>query len=250
LPEEYDYYGPSQSANGLTLYFAASKPEEDDDIYVAARATRNERFGAAVALKEINTAEADGSPYIGRDGLTLYFYSSRPGGSGGRDLYLAERATADAAFGDVRRLNMLNGPDDDYLPWVSADGLTLVFSSTRSGSSDLFAATRLNGYGAFSTPDELKGVNTSDREDRAALTSDGLTVYFISDRPHGIGDKDIWVAKRPNERSAFANAKVLETVNSEARDIDVSLSADDRELFFVSKRSGRFRIYHSVLDCR
>ena len=32
-----------------------------------------------------------GAPALSRDGTTLYFYSTRPGGSGGRDLYVATR---------------------------------------------------------------------------------------------------------------------------------------------------------------
>ncbi|HMA97674.1 MAG TPA: hypothetical protein VKP30_33545 [Polyangiaceae bacterium] len=250
LPDGYDYFGPSLSADGLSLYFAASRSEEEeDDLYVSTRTTRTAEFPTAIALEPINTARSDGSPSISRDGLTLYFYSMRAGGSGGRDLYAATRKSLDAPFRRVQSLDQLNGPADDYLPSISGDGLTLIYSSTRSGGSDLFVATRPDASSDFSRPSALEGLNTEHREDRAAFSSDGQTIYFISDRPNGVGDKDIWVATRNSRRGGFSTPKVLELVNSETRDIDVSLSADDRELYFVSKRSGQFRLYRSLWDC-
>jgi len=39
----------------------------------------------------INTAFVDGAPALSSDGETLYFYSTRPGGFGGRDLYMSTR---------------------------------------------------------------------------------------------------------------------------------------------------------------
>ena len=37
----------------------------------------------------INVPEDDGAPALAKDGRTLYFDSDRPGGQGGRDLYVA-----------------------------------------------------------------------------------------------------------------------------------------------------------------
>jgi hypothetical protein len=39
----------------------------------------------------INTAFADGAPALSSDATTLYFYSTRPGGSGSNDLYMTMR---------------------------------------------------------------------------------------------------------------------------------------------------------------
>ena len=43
----------------------------------------------------INTPDDDGGPALSCDGMTLYFYSTRPGGFGGRDLYVAHRHRLD-----------------------------------------------------------------------------------------------------------------------------------------------------------
>ena len=246
-----DLWGPSLSADGKTLYFAASTNYTEDDIYVATRPDRGTAFSAATALDSVNTNSADGSPALSYDGLTLYFYSTRPGGNGGRDIWRATRSSLQGNFGSARVLANVNGPDDDNLQWVSQDELTMVFSSTRSGGSDLYVATRAQKSDDFGMPAQLGGVNgMTTREDRAALSNNLLTIYFTSDRAGGQGDKDIWEARRANTQSDFANLTNLQQINGPQRDIDISLSSDETELVFASNRSGRFRLYRSIRVCQ
>lgn len=40
----------------------------------------------------VNRSANDGAPALSRDGLTMIFYSNRPGGSGGNDLYMSTRS--------------------------------------------------------------------------------------------------------------------------------------------------------------
>src|SRR3954467_9964908 len=47
----------------------------------------------------VNSAFIDAGPAISRDGLTLYFGSDRPGGFGGLDLWVTERASLEAPWG-------------------------------------------------------------------------------------------------------------------------------------------------------
>ncbi|HMA96284.1 MAG TPA: hypothetical protein VKP30_26535 [Polyangiaceae bacterium] len=251
LPEGFSYSSPSLSADGLSLYFSAAKPGEgEEDIYVATRSSRTNGFYPATALTEINSTAADGTPSISSDGMTLFFSSTRPGSSGGRDLYSARRANKNGLFGDVRPVTVLNSTADDTFPSITADGLTLVFSSTRSGVTDLFIAQRQDVAGKFAAPVALDRVNTTDyREERATLSRDELTIYFVSDRSNGLGDRDIWYATRSSVESAFANVRNLTSVNSQYRDVDVALSADDQEMYFVSKRQGKLEIYRSVRAC-
>ena len=249
--EGYDLWGPALSADGLTLYFAASNNVMADDIYVATRTARGVHFSTAVALEGVNTNSADGSPSISRDGLTLYFYSTRLGGFGGRDLWTATRSRTQEAFGSARLLANVNGGEDDNLQWVSDDELTMVFSSGRGGESDLYVARRGSREEDFSHPNSLGGVNgMTTREDRAAISNDGFTIYFTSDRAGGQGDKDIWVGTRMDVRGNFGDFDDLQAVNGPHRDIDVFLSADETELFIASNRGGRFLLYRSLLNCQ
>lgn len=258
--DNVDLFGPSISADGKTLYFNITDASSTDHIYVATRTDTGSAFSAASLLAGVSESSAsfssfssDGCPTISNDGLTLYFYSDRSGGSGGRDLWTVSRSTPEGSFGNPKNLTTLNGTGDDNLQWVSADELTILFSSSRGSSSlsDLYTATRTRNTGDFSAPQSLAGVNgTTSHEDRAAMSSDGRTLYFISDRSGGVGDKDVWVATRATTRDDFAGISNLAAVNSSARDVDVSLSADETELFFASKRSGQFRLYRSVRACQ
>lgn len=250
LPAGFSYSSPFLSADALSLYFSASKAGEgEEDIYVATRSSRTSGFYPAAALTEINSSAADGAPCASYDGKAFYFSSTRPGGLGGRDLYAAQRGSANGLFGGLRPLTVLNGTADDTFPWIASDGLTFLFSSTRSGATDLFIATRPDVASNFSAPVALDRVNTAYREDRATLSRDGLTIYFVSDRAGGVGDRDIWYATRGDIESAFTNVRNLQSVNSQHRDVDVALSADDQELYFVSKREGQLEIYRSLRTC-
>ena len=47
----------------------------------------------------INSSSGAASPSISADGLSLFFCSKRPGGSGGADLWVTTRATKDDPWG-------------------------------------------------------------------------------------------------------------------------------------------------------
>ncbi len=63
------------------------------DIWTSTRETLNDLWSTPVALPyPVNTPAADGSPWLSRDGTTLYFFSTRPaGGFGGRDIWYVVR---------------------------------------------------------------------------------------------------------------------------------------------------------------
>jgi Tol biopolymer transport system component len=252
-PSGSNLYGPSLSTDGRILYFSArhSSNGSGEDIYTAARTDGSVRLSSVTALDSVNTPYDDGTPSISADGLTLYFYSTRPGGSGGRDIWMTTRATIQGRFGGEKPLAALNSPEDDHLPWVSADELTILFSSTRSGNPDLYISTRSSKSEEFSNPAVLGGVNgTNSRADRAVLSRDGLTIYFISNRAGTLGDLDIWMATRSSSDVIFSGITNLKVLNTANTDIDVDLSADETELFFSSNRAGQYDLYRSVRKCK
>ena len=62
------------------------------DLWVSTRESTLDPWSTPVNLgPTINTAFADGGPALSRDGTTLYFYSTRPGGVGKEDLYVTTR---------------------------------------------------------------------------------------------------------------------------------------------------------------
>ena len=48
----------------------------------------------------VNSAAEDFAPHISKNGLSLYFASTRPGGLGGEDLWVSKRARSDDPWGE------------------------------------------------------------------------------------------------------------------------------------------------------
>lgn len=62
----------------------------------SAQAQKYSDWSAPVNLGPvINSASSDQGPAISKDGLTLYFHSNRPGGLGGFDMWVSQRASVD-----------------------------------------------------------------------------------------------------------------------------------------------------------
>gem|GEM_PF-1383428 len=243
-------YGPALSADGLSLYFSAN-PGSTGHLYVATRSSRDSAvFAPATELASANSTASEGTPFLAGDGL--YFFSTRVGGVGERDLWFAPRS-ADSGFAPPVLLEEVNSANSELLPSVSADGLTLLFASTRPGGVggfDIYEATRGSASGKFSAVVNVAELNSAGDEGRVALSSDGLRAILASSRPGSLGFWDLWETSRPDPSAAFSTPHNLAGVNSAASDLDVALSSDEEELFFASDRSGTTELWRSVRkDC-
>jgi len=82
-------------------------------------------------------------------------------------------------------------------------------------------------------------INTSHGEGPGCFSSDGLEMYFVSDRPGWEGSWDIWVTRRDTIGDDWDTPMNLgPPVNSSALDYGPSISADGLELYFCSERPG------------
>jgi Tol biopolymer transport system component len=67
------------------------------------------------------------------------------------------------------------------------------------------------------------------------VSADGLTLYFVSDRPRGYGELDLWFAKRKTASDPWQSPVNLgPTVNSSEGEASPSISTDGLELYFDS----------------
>lgn len=127
----------------------------------------------------INSPANDFDPLFSGDGRWLYFFSNRPGGVGGDDLYRAA-VKPDGGFGPVENLGRgVNTRGDEWAPTPSRDGTRLLFASDGQGGAgghDLFVA-RWDGK-AFVDPKPVPGVNTKADEFDAAWLGDGRTLVY------------------------------------------------------------------------
>jgi Tol biopolymer transport system component len=200
------------------------------------------RFGTPTNLP-LNGAGFDGGPSISSDGLSLFFISDRAGSQGG-DIWTASRSNPSEPFATPVNLgSVVNGPGDEGAPSISSDGLSLYFDSDRPGGqgmSDIWVTTRMSTSAPFGPPVDLgPPVNTGSAESHPDISSDGLSLYFSSNRPGTCGTSDLWAATRTTTTAPFSSPARLPTpVNGCAADEEPSISADGLALFFSSNRAG------------
>lgn len=158
--DEQSPFPISQSTTGPVLYFSSFRagghaPDPvgavsgDSDIYMSE--WHGGAYGPRQLVPGVNSDSTDAQPNVRRDGQEIFFFSTRPGGLGGPDIYAATRArTSDAWSEPVNLGSAINTGEGQSRPSLSWDGTTLYFGSGQlgsEGSSDIYVATRprLNG---------------------------------------------------------------------------------------------------------
>jgi len=224
LNTTFDEGNAAFSRDGRLLFFQSKRLPTFGgiDIWVAKRNNPHDDFDWQPAVNlgpGVNsTADDNGLCYFEdevRGTRRLYFGSARPG-FGGTDLYVSEQM-ADGSFGPATLVPELNSLQNETDPSVRQDGLEIFFHSNRTGSIgtafDLWVATRASTLDAWSTPVNLGSpINTASVENNANLSSDGMTLFFASDRSGGFGVVDLYMSTR-----------VLPTVRGK----NISVAADD-----------------------
>ena len=244
-------FGPSISADDLSLYFTSRRPggSGGTDLWMTTRKTKADPWGTPMNLgPTVNSSTIDGGPSISADGLSLYFSSDRPGGHGAKDLWVTTRKTTSDPWGEPVNLGpKVNSSACEHAPSISADGLSLYFSEQRGpfrpgglGNGDIWVTTRKTKDEPWCTPVNLgPTVNGTTKEGVPSISADGLTLYLISSRYGGSGNNDLWVTTRQTTSDPWgAPANLGTTINSPRWDLSPDISSDGSTLYFASDRSG------------
>ncbi len=148
---------------------------------------------------------------------------------------------ADFTFGEPTNLGPpVNTPTSDGSPHISPDGLSLYFSSGRSGGSgghDLYVSSRGTPDAEWETPVNLGSTVNGSADDWApSLSPDGLELFFTSKRPGGPGGfSDIWVTTRTTEEDDWGGPEPLgPNINTSDFEGHPSISSDGLELYFCA----------------
>jgi Tol biopolymer transport system component len=250
-------FGPSLSADNLTLYFNSEGRAGGRgglDMWQTNRATPSGPFSPPVNLGAgVNTSSDELIPKTALDGLSLYFVSDRPGTLGGRDAWVASRASTGDSFSSPVNLGMaINSTYLDGAADISADGLTLVFNSDRptaGGPRDLYIATRATGADPFGPAVKLGlTINTANDEFAASISADALRLLFSSDRPGGLGDYDIWVSSRASLSAPWgAPVNLGSNVNTPFTEYNPEISWDGSRIVFTSTQRGLDSIFEAAV---
>ncbi len=206
-------------------------------------------MGAAV-----NSTENDYLPAITADEQTLVYTRLIPKDPNGspsdmrnksEDFYSCKKT-------DGKWSNAINiGPPintfgNEGAQCISADGQTLVFTACKEydgypggrkgyGSCDLFIAKKM-ADGKWGVPENIgKPINTEYWDSQPSMSSDGQTIFFVSNRPGGIGGTDIWKCTK-NDAGKWANLVNLgDSVNSAENEESPYIHPDNKTLYFSSE---------------
>lgn len=229
--------GPSISSDGLELYFYSFFDGwAIPTLRVATRETTEDPWGETVSLEP--PLKSSTAPNLSADGLSLYFESFQPGGSGQADLWVTTRTTvSDPWSAPVNLGPSVNSPALEMAASISADGLSLFFQSNRAGGSgdwDIYVTTRATLSAPWSTAVNLgPTVNSADFDGHPYIMTDGLTLLLTSARSGGYGDWDIWITRRTTTDDDWGTPMNLgPNFNTSAGEAEPSLSADGRTLYF------------------
>jgi Tol biopolymer transport system component len=227
-------------AAGLLACTADSPTAEGILTEISAQAVaRFSEWSEAVNLGPVvNSSFQDFLPHLSSDGVSLYFTSNRPGGMGGSDLWVAQRASHNAAWGEPVNLgSTINTSGVESAPNLSRDGHYLFFSSTRPGgfgSNDIWVSwrERTDDDFAWEPPVNLgPNVNSGAFEAGASLLRPEF--YFTSTRESD-PNLDIFVSRVVG--NTFGPTTRVTELSSADNDQRPSIRFDGLEIFFSSNR--------------
>lgn len=143
----------------------------------------------------------------------------------------------------------INTPDDEYLPALTVDGSTLVFTrrvprrpTTASGlneEEDFYISKFVDQ--AWTKAERMgEPVNSNDNEGAQCLSQDGKIMFFTAcGRKDGAGRCDLYMCVRKGD--VWSKPRNMGTpVNSGSWESQPSFCIDGRTLYFVSNRKGGF----------
>ncbi len=194
-----------EQLNGKTNTSVAGFSRTEDRIYFYKGLVQNGRLMTAVMengkwtharkLKRINTiAYRETSVSFDKNG-TAYFISTRRGGFGGKDIWMAVHKKGQKYYKPVNLGRVINTPFDEEGVYITPDGNTLYFSSKGHdgmGGFDVYKSTRDAG-GNWSKPRNIGyPVNSPADELFYRPTPDTMVAVYATIRGDSYGGLDIY----------------------------------------------------------
>lgn len=211
----------------------------------------------------INSDHPDFSPVLSVDGNALFYTSRRirPDSSNADVLDLIAGLPFENIYVSYKNregewqtpeLLNINPPGSGHMAIVNvaADGQTLLIYKDDQGDGNLYES-KLVGE-VWSDPVLIgSDVNSRGWEPHAAITADGSTLYFVSDRAGGVGGRDIYrVVRLPNGEWSKAQ-NLSPVVNTKYDEDGVFIHPNGRTMYFSSmghNSMGGFDIFYTDMQ--
>lgn len=212
-------------------------------------------------LDEINTAYTEYSPVFSSN--YLYFTSNRNGGKIYRttgtpftDIYRVASQGANPKIETLQKLDpIINHVDtNEGSIAVFPDGSSFIYAKGNDGKAKGYAEVNLFftrfRNGRWSTPAPLSINDAKSWDSTPALSPDGQTLYFSSNREGGFGGTDIYIAKR-NRRGRWVDVRNMGPEINTAGNEMFPYVSEDGSLYFSSTGHpglGKLDIFQAVRE--
>jgi len=207
----------SISWDGKYLFIYKSE-KSDGNIYMSTWS--DNKWSAPEKLAApVNSKYYENHACLSPDGQTLYFVSNRPGGFGGKDIWMAKRLGHNSWSKPVNLGPTINTEYDEDAPVILNDGVTLYFSSKgheTMGGYDIFYSILNKNTGEWSPPTNVGyPINTTGDDVFLVPTLDGKLALYASNLPEGKGNMDIYAMEIVQEahRIASLHGQIMDTIN-------------------------------------
>jgi len=190
----------------------------------------------------VNSKYSDFAPIVSADGKTLYFASDRQGGFGGQDGWGSHKTAGEWGepfnLGKPYNTERNEGPDcftpDEQIMYYTAcnrpNGLGRCDIWTTYKTGDSWAPAKNLG----------SVINTKYNDANSSISPDNKTLYFVSDRPGGLGGWDIYYSEKKDDGTWGEPKNIGPTINTADNEIYVFIHWDGTTLYFSSDGRGGF----------
>ena len=250
LKAEQKYEEARQVFDGLVSIASSSDynvmaSKEFENVNTIQEILETKNYFRVKNLTDINTSSAEYSPVYNNG--ELFFTSSREGGkiykatgTAFTKIYRVETKGARVDLLTMKPLDNLINDDDtnDGSVTFSADGRIMIYAKgnngKKRGTKDVNLYTTSNRKGQWSQPRMLR-INDPDSWDSTpALSADGRTLYFASNREGGFGGTDLYSATRDG-RGRWGNVRNMgPDINTHGNEM-FPYSSIDGSLYFSSE---------------
>jgi len=182
----------------------------------------------------VNARQKQYFPVLTADGNTLIFTAITRNDD--EDLFVSRRVNG-SWEPPVPIAQNINTPNNEGTCSISADGKIMVFTSCEGrksyGSCDLFI-TRREGDN-WTEPENMGPfVNSPYWDSQPSLSPDGSRLFFSSDRPYGIGKKDLWVSTMDEDGKWSRAVNLGPGINTPENEVSPFVHANGSSLFYSS----------------
>jgi outer membrane protein OmpA-like peptidoglycan-associated protein len=187
------------SVDGTKLFIYRDEGPKIGNIFYSE--LQGDKWSAPVKMPEpVNSRYVESHASISADDNELYFTSNRPGGFGGKDIYVVKKLP-NGRWSFAQNLGpSINTQYDEEGPFIHPDGVTLFFSSKghmSMGGFDIFFANK-DDYGNWMDVTNLGyPINTPNDDVFYTPTPDGRRAYYASHKAGGIGRNDLYLITLP-----------------------------------------------------